>query len=174
MRVTASIRSAMRWSSSSIVLLVVAATACTTTSKFYIPTEGEPRLTTNALRDQSDELVKLQCPRLLNGGSTAMGEARIIVEFDRSGEVQKSRVTRSSGDQPMDDIFGALTARLKGDPPDGMKGDRVEHPVYIGYSCSPQTGATTLNMSGRENPPPPQPPPPLPVIIPPPEHDRRS
>lgn len=174
MRSTGSIRSAMRWSSSSIVPLIIAAAACTTTSKYYVPSEGEPRLSTNALRDRSDELVILQCPRLLNGGNTAMGEARIIVEFDRSGEVQKSRVTRSSGDRPMDDIFGALTARLKVDPPSGMKGDRTEHPIYIGYSCSPNAGATTLNLSGRESAPPPPPPAPIPVIIPPPEPDETS
>jgi TonB family protein len=90
----------------------------------------------------------------------ATGEARIMVELDRSGAVQKAQVTRSSGDEGMDAIFGALVARLQVDPPTGMNGDRGQHPIYIGYSCGPETHATTLNITGRQNPPIPSVPPP--------------
>jgi hypothetical protein len=136
--------------------------ACTTTTRYYVPSAGEPRLTPSALRDQGDPLLELQCPRLLNGGRVATGQARIIAELDRSGAVRRARITRSSGDQPMDDIFGALVARLQVDPPTGMSGETGEHPIFIGYSCGPENSAITLNITGRENPPlgPDVPPPP--------------
>ena len=161
MRSTDSIRSAMRWSLCSALLV---ATACTTTTRYYVPTTGEPRLTPSELRDQGEPLLHTQCPRLLNGGRFATGQARVITELDRSGSVRRARITRSSGDQAMDDIFGALVARLQVDPPTGMSGETGEHPIYIGYSCAPENSAITLNITGQENPrlPPdaPRPPPP--------------
>ena len=158
MRSTDSIRSAMRWSLCSALLV---AGACTTTTRYYVPTAGDAKLTPSALRDQGEPLLQTQCPRLLNGGRFATGQARIIAELDRSGAVRRARVTRSSGDQPMDDIFGALVARLQVDPPTGMTGETGEHPIYIGYSCAPENSAITLNITGRENPP-------LPPDVPPP------
>ena len=149
MRSTDSIRSAMRWSLCSAALI---AAACTTTTRYYVPTQGESRLTPSQLRDQGDPLLGTQCPRLLNGGRFATGQARIITDLDRSGAVQRARVTRSSGDKAMDDIFGALVARLQVDPPTGMTKDVAEHPIYIGYSCSPEMSAITLNITGIENP----------------------
>ena len=158
MRSTDSIRSATRWSLCSVIAVMA---ACTTTTRYYVPTEGEPRLTPNEVRDQSDALLSTQCPRLMGSERYATGEARIIVELDRSGAVHKAQVTRSSGDEAMDNIFGALIARLQVDPPTGMNGDRGEHPIYIGYSCGPENNAITLNITGRQNPPlPPNAPPP--------------
>ena len=154
MRSIDSIRSATRWSWCSALAL---AAACTTTTKYYVPTEGEPRLTPHEVRDQSDALLGTQCPRLMGSNRFATGEARIMVELDRSGAVQKAQVTRSSGDEAMDAIFGALVARLQVDPPTGMDGDRGEHPIYIGYSCAPENSAITLNITGRQNPPIPPP-----------------
>lgn len=157
MRNIDSIRSAMRWSLCSAVAV---AAACTTTTRYYVPTEGEPRLTPNEVREQSDALLTTQCPRLMGNDRFATGEARIIVELDRSGAVHKAQVARSSGDDAMDAIFGALVARLQVDPPTGMDGDRGDHPIYIGYSCAPENNAITLNITGRQNPPiPPSPPP---------------
>ena len=156
MRSTDSIRSAMRWSWCSALAL---AAACTSTTRYYVPTEGEPRLTPSEVRDQSDALLSTQCPRLMGSNRFATGEARIMTELDRSGAVQKAQVTRSSGDEAMDAIFGALIARLQVDPPSGMEGDRGQHPIYIGYSCAPENNAITLNITGRQNPPIPSVPP---------------
>ena len=156
------IRLATRWSLCSAIVVVTV--GCTTTTRYYVPTAGEPRLTPNEVRDQGEPLLSIQCPRLLDGGRSATGQARIMTELDRSGAVQRARVTRSSGDKTMDDIFGALIARLKVDPPTGMTKDVGEHPIYIGYSCSPEMSAITLNITGIENPrrPPDAPPPPPP------------
>jgi TonB family protein len=149
----------MRWSLCSALLL---AGACTTTARYYVPSDGEERLSSYQVRDQGEPLLHTQCPRLLNGGRSATGQARIMTELDRSGNVVRARVTRSSGDQAMDDIFGALIARLKVDPPSGMTKDVQEHPIYIGFSCAPENSAVTLNITGIENPriPPDVPPPP--------------
>ena len=163
MRSTDSIRSATRWSLCSALAVTA---SCTTTTRYYVPTEGEPRLTPNEVRDQSDALLSTQCPRLMGSERYATGEARIIVELDRSGAVQKAKVTRSSGDEAMDNIFGALIARLQVDPPTGMNGDRGEHPIYIGFSCAPENNAITLNITGRQNPPLPANAPPPPPISP--------
>lgn len=159
MQNTVSIRSAMRWSLCSAAVVMA---ACTTTTRYYVPTQGEPRLTPSEVRDQGEPLLELQCPRLLGGGRYATGQARIITDLDRSGAVRRARVTRSSGDEGMDDIFGALVARLQVDPPTGMTKDVAEHPIYIGYSCAPENSAITLNITGIENPrlPPDAPPPP--------------
>lgn len=164
MRNTDFFRSGMRWWFCSALAAVA---ACTTTTRYYVPSEGEPRLTPAEVRDQSDALLAMQCPRLMGNSRAALGEARIIVELDRSGAVHRARVTRSSGDEAMDDIFGALIARLQVDPPTGMNGDRGEHPVYIGYSCAPEANATTLNITGRQNPP-------IPPTVPPPPVTRTS
>ena len=159
MQNTVSIRSGMRWWLCSALLLVG---ACTTTARYYVPSDGEERLSSYQVRDQAEPLLNMQCPRLLNGGRSAMGQARIMTDLDRSGNVVRARVARSSGDQAMDDIFGALLARLKVDPPSGMTKDVQEHPIYIGFSCAPENSAITLNITGIENPriPPDVPPPP--------------
>jgi TonB family protein len=127
--------------------------ACTTTQTFYVPTEGDPRLTTAQMKDQSDGFLRTQCPRLLDGHPSATGEARIMAEIDRSGAVQRARVVRTSGDEAMDNIFGALVARLQFDPPSNMNGETGTHPIYVGYSCSPTVSVTTLNITGDPTPP---------------------
>jgi TonB family protein len=118
-----------------------------------VPTPGDSRLNTIEMKDQSDAMLRPQCPRLMDGSTAATGEARIMLQIDRSGAVQRARVVRSSGDRAMDDIFGALAARLQFDPPTGMSGTTGDHPIYVGYSCSPQMAVTTLNITGNPNPP---------------------
>jgi TonB family protein len=152
MKATDSTRSAMRWLSCSLVIASTVA-GCTSTMRYYVPSAGDSRLNTIEMKDQSDAYLRPQCPRLLDGGNAATGEARIMLEIDRSGAVRRARVVRSSGDRAIDDIFGALAARLQFDPPTGMTGETGDHPIYVGYSCSPQMAVTTLNTTGNPNPP---------------------
>ena len=146
MRATGSTRSAMRWLFCSVVVA-----ACVSRGS-YFSAPGDSRLNTIEMKDQSDAYLRPQCPRLLDGGNAATGEARIMLEIDRSGAVKRARVVRSSGDRAIDDIFGALAARLQFDPPTGMTGETGDHPIYVGYSCSPQMAVTTLNITGNPNP----------------------
>src|SRR5690349_22896760 len=99
---TGSIRTATRWSSSSIrraplgsafllALLAAAAlgvTACTNHSTYYIPTAGQPRLNQDEFRDASDQILSVECPRLMGSSDFATGEARARIEIDKSGAVQ--------------------------------------------------------------------------------------
>ena len=145
MRATGSTRMAMRWLCSSAAAL--AAAACVThTTTYYKPPEGEPRLNQDEFREESDQLLRVECPRLLKGASVATGAASVRVQYDRSGAVQQAQIIRSSGDPQMDTIWGALAARLQFDPQEGQTEDLKPGILTVGYSCSPTYAATTLKL----------------------------
>lgn len=149
---TGSTRTAMRWPSSSIFMVgalgvVLAAGACMhSVSKYYVPTAGEPRLTATDLRDQADQLLGVECQRLLKGDSIATGVAQYLVEVNRGGEVTRADLRKSSGDAKIDDIFGAMAARLQFQPPANMKGDSDDGRIEIGYSCAPNIAVSTFHI----------------------------
>src|SRR4051812_43350881 len=115
MRDTGSTRTATQWPSSSArrrslgstaIVALAAATAislgaCTRTSTFYVPTAGEPRLNQDEFRDASDQILTVECPRLMGSSDYATGEARARIEIDKSGAVQKVQFTRPSNDERM-------------------------------------------------------------------------
>ena len=157
MRNIGSIRMATRWSSSetlrtvtraSVVALigVSALAACTRTSTYYIPTAGEERLTQDDFRDESDQLLTVECPRLMGTGSYASGEARARIQVDKSGAVQKVEFTRPSNDERINTVWGALAARLKFDPQEGQTDELRTSMMTIGYSCGKGTALTTLQL----------------------------
>lgn len=146
MPVTDSTRMAMPWPWSNLAALLLAATACTATSKFYVPSEGESRLNQHTVREQADQLLALECPRLLEGRIPPTGEARIKLDVARSGAVQRAEVTRGSGDERLDEIFGSLAARLQFDPLPAEAGDGTTARMRFGYSCGPGTAVTTISM----------------------------
>jgi hypothetical protein len=127
------------------------ALACTTRSTtYYTPSVGEPRLGTDELRAEGDRLLAIECPRLLGRSQSATAEARLAIDVDRSsGAVSRARLTRSTGDSRIDDLFGALAARLQFDPPADAKGTTVSETIGVGYSCSPQAAVTTLQLPGE-------------------------
>lgn len=145
MRVTGSIRMATRWLCSSATALALAG-CVTRTTTYYKPTEGEPRLDQDEFRQASDELLKVECPRLMGSNASATGQARIRVNYDRSGAVQQSQIVRSSGDQRIDTEWGALSARLQFDPQQGQTEDLRPGIITVGYSCAPNTAVTTLQL----------------------------
>ncbi|HEX8851640.1 MAG TPA: hypothetical protein VF761_19085 [Gemmatimonadaceae bacterium] len=145
MRVTGSIRTATRWLSCSAFAFTLAG-CVTRTTTYYKPTEGEPRLNQDEFRQASDQLLKVECPRLMGSGSSATGQARIRVSYDRSGAVQQSQILRSSGDERIDTEWGALTARLQFDAQEGQTEDLRAGILTVGYSCAPNTAVTTLQL----------------------------
>ena len=160
MRATGSTPTAMRWRSSEwrgglllLAHLVLGglATACTPrVTTFYTPSEGESRVSTDELRAEGDRVLAIECPRLLGAGQSATAEAAIVVDVDRaSGAVSRARVERGTGDARIDDIFGALAARLQFDPPSEAKQPTVSGRIGVGYSCSPQAAVTTLRLPGE-------------------------
>ena len=143
---TGSIRTAMPWRwSNTLAALLLCAACVQSTSTFFIPTAGEPRLDTNELRDRADFFLRTECPRLI-AANRAGGEASIKLTINRSGEVTRSEVSRSSGDEGIDGIFGPLAAQLVVAPPPDMKGDAMAVRMGMGYACSGTTAATTVRF----------------------------
>ena len=125
-------------------MLVVA--GCRSTSTYYVPTAGEPRLNQDEFRDASDQILRVECPRLMGSSDYATGEARARVYVDKSGAVQKIEFTRPSKDERMNTVWGGLGARLQFDPQEGQTEDLRASMVTIGYSCGKGTALTTLQL----------------------------
>ena len=143
MRVTGSIRTATPWLWYSAALLAVGA-GCRQTTIYYTPTPGESRLTQDEVRDQSDDFLKIECPRLMGSEKSATGEARVRVYYDKTGSVQKAQILRTTGDKQVDTVWGALVARLKFDAQPGQTDDLKPAIITLGYSCAPNVAITTL------------------------------
>ena len=141
MRGTASTRMVMRWWSCSLVLGVV---ACTTTQQFYLPSDDQPRLTTDLMRDRGHNIVRAECPRLLGVRQSVTGVAHIKVDVGADGAVRRASIAHSSGDERMDEIFGGMAAQLKVDPPANAGSTTIPGTVKLGYSCSPTAGTITV------------------------------
>lgn len=156
MRATGSIRTATRWPFSdgaralaragTVVALLLVAGCVTRTTTYYVPTPGEARLSVDDLRDQSDRMLGVECPRLMQAAhdSAAVGEATIALDVARSGDVVRAAIDHSSGDAQLDRIFGALAARLHLEAASPPKADTSRALIHVGYACGPNTAATTV------------------------------
>lgn len=129
-----------------VATAMLAVAGCRSTSTYYVPTEGQPRLNQDEFRDASDEILKVECPRLMGSSDYATGEARARVYVDRSGAVQKIEFTRPSNDERMNTVWGGLGARLQFDPQEGQTEDLRASMITIGYSCGKGTALTTLQL----------------------------
>ena len=145
MRDTGSSRTATRWRSSKHVALGVAlaAAGCVTTqTRYYVPTEGQPRYGLIEMKDRAELMLGAECPRLLGRTGAEMGEGQYVVDVDGGGRVTRAQVARSSGDARMDEIFGGLLAELAVDAPADGKPRSAR--VDMGYSCAASGGAVTV------------------------------
>lgn len=143
MQSTGSFRSAMRWLSCSLVVLLMAA-CVTQTSRYYVAYSNDTRITPDQFRDAGDTLIGSQCGRLMGNVATQGGEARFRLEINGGGQVEKAHLARSSGDEQVDSIFGALAARLRFVPP--ADGKTLTHRIAAGYACSQSAAAVTLDI----------------------------
>lgn len=148
MRGTGSIRTAMPWRFCSILAAALVAACVTSTTRYFTPTEGDARLSQDDFRDESDQLLRVECPRLMASSGHASGQARVRLLIDRSGAAQRAEFTRSSGDERIDTMWGGLAARLKFDPQGAQQRSDLEPiMVTVGYSCSANgTAVTTLQL----------------------------
>lgn len=144
---TGSIRTATRWSwCRALTLTAVAAAlaACVhATSSYYVPTAGEERLDENELRVEADRLLSVECERLLAGKASVSGEGTFVLDFSPTGDVQRSRVSRTTGDKELNDIFGALSAKLHVDPAEQKAGSLR---MRAGYVCEADKAITTIEL----------------------------
>jgi outer membrane biosynthesis protein TonB len=145
---TGSIRMAMRWSWSRTLLiaaLVPALTGCmTSTAKYYVPTAGDTRLDENELRSEAEQLLRVECDRLKGGKTSVSGEGTFVLDVASTGSVQRVKVSKSTGDAALDDIFGALSARLDVEPLQPKAGSIR---MRASYFCEPDKAITTIEMT---------------------------
>ncbi|MDQ2765529.1 MAG: hypothetical protein M3Y30_00110 [Gemmatimonadota bacterium] len=135
-----------RWSSLAALSAIVVSGCIHQTRTYYKPTAGESRLSQDELRDQSDDMLKIECPRLMGTNKSATGEAKIRIEYDKAGAVQQAEVLRASNDPQIDTVWGALAARLQFQPQAGQTDDLTTAILTFGYSCAPNVAITTLQI----------------------------
>ena len=129
-----------------LLLAALAVAGCKSTSTYYLPTAGAPRLNQDEFRDASDQILTVECPRLMGTSDFATGDARARVYLDKSGAVQKMEYTRPSKDERMNTVWGGLGARLQFDPQEGQTENLRAAMITIGYSCGKGTAITTLQL----------------------------
>jgi hypothetical protein len=144
---TVSIRTATRWSLSrtfALVAIGVTLAACMhSTASYYVPTAGEDRLDENELRVEADRLLSVECERLLTGKTSVSGEGTFVLDFSPTGDVQRSRVSKTTGDKELNDIFGALSAKLHVDAAEPKAGSLR---MRAGYICEGDKAITTIEL----------------------------
>ena len=145
MRDTDSTRMAMRWQWCSAAFIALASACVTTTTRSFTAEEDAVRLNQHTIREESDTFLAIECQRLINGGRST-GEARLRLQVAQSGLVTRAEVTRSSGDERIDAIFGALAARLRFDPLPSQATDGTTARLFMGYSCAPGVAVTTVRV----------------------------
>jgi hypothetical protein len=151
MRATDSTRTATRWSfydvlrvACCVATVVITAGCWSRATDSYKPTEGQERLSVDEARLKLDEMLRAECPRLRQEGRLASGEGEIKVDVDRDGHVQQAWVSRTAGDQKIDDMFAAVAAALEFESPSNMKGDTGTGRVKFGYACGANSAVATL------------------------------
>ena len=123
--------------------------ACVTqTQSYFVPTPGQSRFTTDDARDEIDAVLRAECPRLL-AASPPSGAASVSVDLAGSGDVQRAHITQPSSDARMDQVFGAVAARMHFKAPDAaaMKGQpTVEGRLRMGFSCAKDAAVGTVEI----------------------------
>jgi hypothetical protein len=145
----------------SLLMMTMMAGCVTSTTRYYVPTAGADRISTDELREQADAMLPLECPRLLRGREIRYGAADFTVLVDTTGAVQRVYVDRGSGDDRFDDVLGALAAQLRIVRPSARKGKRSESvrapdgsdlapiPLTVSYSCATTASSLTVQLRDK-------------------------
>lgn len=133
--------------------LALTLSACVRYTEYEIPA-GEARMSLDEMRQEADLMLRAHCPRLMGGRASATGEASVRLVVARDGIVRRTRVTRSSGDEQVDQMFGTLGAHLQFSPQSAMRSDEMNATMLAGYSCGAERAVATVNVLGLEVPTP--------------------
>jgi hypothetical protein len=134
----------MRWRYCSALLIAAALGACATTKKtFYLPPAGADRITEEELHEHANEVLHIECPRLLSDRISVSGEADLTLDVAEEGAVSRVRLDDSSGDARLDDILGGLAATLQLEPAARAR-RRESVRLSIGYACTPGAVAASV------------------------------
>ena len=124
------------------VALLLAA-CVTTVSQAYLPETGRDRFSLAEAQDALDQMVAVECPRLVKAQHD-LGDAKITVDVDGSGDVTKSTLSKPFGDERMNKIFGGVTAQMHFDAPSDGK-PSTGH-MRVGYSCGASSSTATIQL----------------------------
>ena len=153
MPVTGSTRTATRCSSSEPtramrawaagVVLLAAAACVSTTTRAFTPDASAERMSLADAQDNLDRMVRLECPRLMEAKHD-MDDARITVDVDGGGNVVRATMSKQTGDERMDRIFGGVAAQMKFAAADD--GKPYTGRMRVGWSCSPSASTATIQL----------------------------
>ena len=153
MRATGSTRTATRCSSSdatrllrsaaAVAGLLLAGACVTTVTHAFTPDANAERMSLADAQDTLDRMVRLECPRLMEAKHDT-DDARISVEVDGSGNVQRATMSKVTGDERMDRIFGGVAAQMRFAAADD--GKPFTGRMRVGYSCSPAASTATIQL----------------------------
>lgn len=124
--------------------------ACvTTTETVYLSPPSAPRITEDEMRERTNEVLHIECPRLLRNKTSVSGKADLTLELSGQGVVSRVHLDTSSGDARLDDIFGGLAAtlRLRSAERAQQKGGGDGAELSVSYSCSPTVTAAVVTRT---------------------------
>jgi hypothetical protein len=128
--------------------ILLAGSACvTSSSRSFVPDGSRERFSLGEAQDALDQMVAAECPRLM-GARRDLGEARITVDVDGSGQVTKSTLSKQFGDERMDQIFGGVAAQMRFDAPED--GTPKSGRMRVGYACSATARTATIELIGQK------------------------
>ncbi|HSJ64110.1 MAG TPA: hypothetical protein VK922_09505 [Gemmatimonadaceae bacterium] len=137
----------MRWRSCSAAVALLAMAACLSSSqRSFLPDPSAARLNPDDWRTRASALLETECPRLLGNERSALGEVGFELILASGGMVREAILTRPSGDERIDAMFGGLAAQLVFTTATS-DGDRAQ--VTGGYSCAPNAAVATLELNTR-------------------------
>ncbi|HEX6535145.1 MAG TPA: hypothetical protein VF041_11130 [Gemmatimonadaceae bacterium] len=124
-------------------MMAMMAAACATAERYYVPTTEEARITLDEMREHTDAILHVECPRLLRGRTMVYGEAELTLDIDSAGDVRRASLAHGSPSQRIDDVLGALAARLH---LPRLGGAGASATLVAGWACAPMAETTTLRL----------------------------
>ena len=114
---------AMRWSScrrgrgaprraGAAALALVGVACVTTTTRSFLPSRQNPIYSPEQATPVLAEYLRLQCPAFRKASRPDTGQVRFRVSVDSAGFAMRAELTRGSGDQLVDEVFGTVAAQL--------------------------------------------------------------
>lgn len=107
----------MQWLSSKVrltpIVFSVLVVACvTTTTRIFLSSAQNPIYRPEQAEPVLKEYLRLQCPAFQKAHRPDSGTVRLLVAVNARGFATRAELTRSSGDQLVDEVFGTIGAQL--------------------------------------------------------------
>jgi TonB family protein len=132
---------AMRWWCCRLVAIVSIAGCVTTTTKIFLPSPANPRYTPEGAPAVLAEYVRLQCSTIKQAQRPDTGSVDFRIAVDSLGHVTSAELLKSSGDEALDGVFGAMAAQLQVAP---ASGTRPPTRARMIYDCARQPAAVAV------------------------------